>query len=213
MTVVEKDEILRIERIETSPFGTNAYIIVCETTGESALIDAPGNADKILDRMEETTPICILMTHRHMDHTGALQRLKDELNIPVASHIADADNLPVEAEMLLEDGNIVSFGKVTLDVLHTPGHTPGSICFLTGDILLAGDTIFPGGPGKTGTPDDFRQIIQSLEKKIFVLPDEVKIYPGHGEPTTVKKAKEEFAVFSAKSHNPNLCGDVLWLKD
>jgi glyoxylase-like metal-dependent hydrolase (beta-lactamase superfamily II) len=213
MTVVEKDEILRIERIETSPFGTNTYIIVCETTGESALIDAPGDADKILDRMEETTPICILMTHRHMDHTGALQRLKDELNIPVAAHIADADNLPVEAEMLLEDGNIVSFGKVTLDVLHTPGHTPGSICFLTGNILLAGDTIFPGGPGKTGTPDDFRQIIQSLEKKIFVLPDEVKIYPGHGEPTPVKKAKEEFAVFSAKSHNPNLCGDVLWLKD
>jgi glyoxylase-like metal-dependent hydrolase (beta-lactamase superfamily II) len=115
--------------------------------------------------------------------------------------------------MLLEDGNIVSFGKVTLNVLHTPGHTPGSICFITGNILLAGDTIFPGGPGKTGTSDDFRQIIQSLEQKIFMLPDDVKIYPGHGEPTTVKKAKEEFAFFSAKSHDANLCGDVLWLKD
>jgi glyoxylase-like metal-dependent hydrolase (beta-lactamase superfamily II) len=213
MIVMEKDEILRIERIETSPIGTNAYIIVCETTGESALIDAPGDADKILGRIEETTPICILITHRHMDHTGVLQRLKDELNIPVAAHLADADSLPVETGMLLEEGNIVSFGKVTLDVLHTPGHTPGSICFLTGNILLAGDTIFPGGPGKTGTPGDFRQIIQSLEQKIFVLPDKVKIYPGHGEPTTVKEAKEEFAVFSAKSHDPNLCGDVLWLKD
>lgn len=213
MTVVEKNEILRIERIGTAPFGTNAYIVVCEATGESVLIDAPGDAEKILDRLEGTNPICILITHRHMDHTGALQRLKDELNIPVAAHLADADSLPVEAEMLLEDGNIVSFGKVTLDVLHTPGHTPGSICFITGNILLAGDTIFPGGPGKTGTSDDFRQIIQSLEQKIFVLPDDVKIYPGHGEPTSVIKAKEEFAFFSAKSHDANLSGDVLWLKD
>jgi len=213
MTVIEKEKILRIERIETAPFGTNAYIVVCEATGESVLIDAPGDADKILDRLEGTNPICILITHRHMDHTGVLQRLKDELNIPAAAHLADADNLPVEPEMLLEDGNIVSFGKVTLDVLHTPGHTPGSICFLTGNILLAGDTIFPGGPGKTGTPDDFKQIVQSLEQKIFVLPDDVKIYPGHGDPTTVKKAKEEFVIFASKSHDPNLCGDVLWLKD
>lgn len=213
MTVVEKDKILRIERIETAPFGTNAYIVVCETTGESVLIDAPGDADKILDELEGTNPICLLITHRHMDHTGALKRLKDELNVPVAAHVADAENLPIEADMLLEEGNIISFGNVTLDVLHTPGHTPGSVCFLTGNILLAGDTIFPGGPGKTGTPDDFRQIVESLEQKIFMLPDDVKIYPGHGEPTTVKKAKEEFAVFSAKSHNADLCGDVLWLKD
>lgn len=213
MTVVEKNDILRLERIETAPYGTNAYIIVCEATGESVLTDAPGDADKILDRLEGTNPICLLMTHRHMDHTGDLRRLKDELNIPVAAHLADADSLPVAAEMLLEDGNIVSFGNITLEVLHTPGHTAGSICFLAGNILLAGDTIFPGGPGKTGTPEDFRQIIQSLEQKIFVLPDEVKIYPGHGEPTTVKKAKEEFAVFSSKSHDTNLCGDVLWLKD
>ncbi len=213
MSVVEKDEILRIERIETAPFGTNAYIVVCETTGESVLIDAPGDADKILDRIEGTNPVCLLITHRHMDHTGALQRLKDELHVPVAAHPADAEHLPVGVEMLLEEGNLVSFGNVTLDVFHTPGHTPGSLCFLTGRILLAGDTIFPGGPGKTGTPDAFREIVKSIEGKIFILPDDVRIYPGHGEPTTVKKAKEEFTIFSAKSHDPNLCGDVLWLKD
>ena len=213
MAEVEKDEILRIERVETAPFGTNAYIVACQSTGESVLVDAPGDRDKILEQLDGTNPICIIITHRHMDHTGALQSLKDELNVPVAAHVFDADGLPLEAEMLLEDGNIVSFGKVTLEVVHTPGHTPGSICLWTESFLLAGDTIFPGGPGKTGTPDDFRLIIQSLEQKIFVLPDDVKIYPGHGEPTTVKKAKEEFAVFSAKSHDPDLCGDVLWLKD
>ncbi len=213
MAIVEKDDTLRVERIETAPFGTNAYIIVCEATGESVLIDAPGDANNILGRLEGTYPICILITHRHMDHTGALLRLKDELNIPVAAHLADADSLPVEPEMLLDNGNIVSFGNVTLEVLHTPGHSPGSICFLTGNILLAGDTIFPGGPGKTGSQDDFREIIHSLDQKIFTLPDDVKIYPGHGEPTTVKKAKQEYAVFSSKSHDPDLCGDVLWLKD
>jgi glyoxylase-like metal-dependent hydrolase (beta-lactamase superfamily II) len=213
MTVVEKTEILRIDRIETSPFGTNAYVVVCEATRESVLIDAPGDEEKILDHLEGTNPVCILITHRHMDHTGALKRLKDELDVSVAAHIADAESLPIQADMLLEDGNIVSFGNITLEVLHTPGHSPGSVCFLTGSILLAGDTIFPGGPGKTGTPDDFRQIIQSLEQKIFVLPDDVKIYPGHGESTTVKAAKEEYAAFAAKSHRKDLCGDVLWLKD
>lgn len=213
MIIVENDDDFRLEMIETAPFGTNAYLLVCETTGESVLVDAPGEADKILFGLEGSNPVSILITHRHTDHTGALQRLKNELNIPVAAHLADAENLPVEAEMLLEDGNIVSFGNITLEVLHTPGHTPGSICFLTGSLLLAGDTLFPGGPGRTNTPDDFRQIIRSLEKKIFVLPEGVKIYPGHGSPTTVKKAKEEFSVFSSRSHDPDLCGDVLWNED
>lgn len=213
MAVVEKGKAFLLEKLETAPFGTNAYIVSCETTNECVLVDAPGEADKILDRLQGKTPVCILITHRHMDHTGALLKLKENLNVPLAAHVDDAEFLPVEAEMLLEDGNIISFGEVTLEVLHTPGHTPGSICFLTDNILLAGDTIFPGGPGKTGTPDEFREIVQSLEKKIFVLADDVKIFPGHGASTTVKKTKEEFAVFSAKSHDADLCGDVLWLKD
>ena len=213
MTLVNKNDSICLDRIETAPFGTNAYIMVCEATGESVLVDAPGEADKILDRLEGSNPVCILITHRHGDHTAALQEIKDELNIPVAAHVEDAAKLPVEAEMLLEDGNIVSFGNVTLEVLHTPGHTPGSICFLTGHILLAGDTIFPGGPGKTNNPGDFKQIIRSLKLKVFNLPDDVIVYPGHGESTTLNKAKEEFAVFCSKPHHDDLCGDVLWLDD
>jgi len=77
--------------------------------------------------------------------------------------------------------------------------------------LIAGDTIFPGGPGKTASPGALRQIIESITRSIFVLPDDTGIYPGHGEPTTVRQAKEEFAVFSSRPHHPNLCGDVLWL--
>ncbi len=213
MTVVEKNDFVRIERIEAAPFGTNAYIIVCQATEESVLVDAPGETDRILERLEGTKPVCILMTHSHMDHTGALSRLKEELSIPVAAHPADAEYLPVGAEMFLKDGNIIGFGKVTLEVLHTPGHTPGSLCFLTGKYLMSGDTIFPGGPGKTHSPGDFQDIVESLKQKIFVLPEDVKIYPGHGASTILKKEKEEFSVFSAKSHEPGLCGDVLWLKD
>lgn len=213
MTIVEKDELLRIERIETAPYDTNAYIIVCQATGESVLVDAPGDADRLLERMDGTKPVCILMTHSHMDHTGASNRIKEELGIPIAAHPADAGHLPVTAEMLLRDGNIIAFGKVTLEVLHTPGHTPGSLCFLTGKYLISGDTLFPGGPGKTHSPEDFRKIVESLERKIFVLPDDVKIYPGHGDSTILSKEKEEFAIFSGKSQEPGLCGDVLWLRD
>jgi hydroxyacylglutathione hydrolase len=213
VTTAEKDDLVRIERIETDPYGTNAYIVVCQATGESILIDAPGEAEKILDRLEGTKPVCILMTHSHMDHTGALCRLKDELAIPLGTHAADAGNLAIPSEMLLKDGNIIAFGNVALEVLHTPGHTPGSLCFLTGNYLFSGDTIFPAGPGKTSSPEAFQNIVESLRKKIFVLPEKTKIYPGHGDPTVLKKEKEEFAIFSSRSHEPDLCGDVLWLRD
>jgi hydroxyacylglutathione hydrolase len=213
MRAVKKNDLLKIKRIETAPYGTNAYILVCQNTGESVLVDAPGDAEKILEQLEGLNPTCILMTHSHMDHTGALSRLKEDLSIPLAAHPADAESLPVAAEMLLADGNIIAFGKVTLEVLHTPGHTPGSLCFLAEKYLISGDTIFPGGPGRTGSPEDFRKIIESLEQKIFVLPEDVKIFPGHGPSTVLKKEREEFAVFLSKSHRPELCGDVLWLRD
>jgi glyoxylase-like metal-dependent hydrolase (beta-lactamase superfamily II) len=80
-----------------------------------------------------------------------------------------------------------------------------------GKYLIAGDTIFPGGPGKTGSPAALKQIIDSIVSKIFVLPDETEVYPGHGWGTVLGKEKKEFAVFSTKTHDPNLCGDVLWL--
>jgi len=113
--------------------------------------------------------------------------------------------------VLLDDGDVVSFGIVNLEVLHTPGHTPGSLCFRRGRYLISGDTIFPGGPGKTRSPAGLRQIIESITGKIFILPDDTEIYPGHGGSTTLKKEKDEFAVFSSRPHNADLCGDVLWL--
>lgn len=105
----------------------------------------------------------------------------------------------------------IDVGRLKLKVLHTPGHTPGSVCFLLGKYLISGDTIFPGGPGKTTTPADFEQIVKSIETKIFVLPDDTEVYPGHGDSTVLGKEKKEFAIFASRPHTPGLCGDVLWL--
>ena len=210
MTSVVKDDRIQIEKIELGPYGTNAYILICRRTGDSVVVDAPADAAKILDLLKETSPKYILITHNHMDHTGALAQLKTALELPVAAHADDADRLPVPADQLLNDGDVVSFGNIQLSVLHTPGHTPGSICFLTGRYLIAGDTLFPDGPGKTGSPADFKKIVASLTAKIFGLPGDTQIFSGHGNATVLAKERQAFEAFSARPHPADLCGDVLW---
>jgi glyoxylase-like metal-dependent hydrolase (beta-lactamase superfamily II) len=210
MVNLVKDDSIQMEKLELGPFGTNAYILTCRQTGASVLVDAPGEAGRILAQLKGTDPKYILMTHNHMDHTGALAEVKSALNIPIAAHCDDAGNLPLKPDMLLSDGDVIACGEMHLAVLHTPGHTPGSLCFLTANYLIAGDTIFPDGPGKTGSPADFRRILESLANKIFVLPEDTRIYPGHGNSTVLKKEKQAFEAFSARDHDSDLCGDVLW---
>ena len=211
MMVAASNNSLQIERLQLGPFGTNAYILLCPETRESAIVDAPAEADKIIARLKDTTPRYILLTHSHVDHIGAMTQLRQELKIPLAAHAADADVLSPPPEIMLEDGDAIDFGKIRMAVSHTPGHTPGSLCFITGRHLLSGDTLFPGGPGRTNTPADFARIVKSITEKIFTLDDNTQVYPGHGEPTTLKKEKDEFTTFSSRSHRPDLCGDVLWL--
>jgi hydroxyacylglutathione hydrolase len=211
MTTVAKNDGIQIHRLQLGPFATNSYILTCCKTNESVLVDAPGEADRVLQRFKKTSPKYILITHNHFDHIGALSELKTALNIPVAAHLEDGDSLPVEVDLLLQHGDKMIFGAVELEVLHTPGHTPGSVCFLVDNYLIAGDTLFPGGPGKTRSPDDFQRIIASITQRLFVLPDETEVYPGHGEATTIKKAKLEYAAFSSRPQDPDLCGDVEWL--
>jgi len=211
MTTVETDDRLRIDKLETAPFGTNAYVVVCRATGDSVLVDAPGEPERLSSLLEGTTPRYILMTHSHVDHVGALAELKKSLRVPVGAHPSDARSLPVPSDIALEDGDEVSFGRLALKVLHTPGHTPGSLCFLAAPYLISGDTLFPGGPGRTNTPRDLEQLLRSLVDKVFVLPDDTPVHPGHGESTMLGKEKEQFAAFSSRPHRPGLCGDVLWL--
>ncbi len=211
MAVLKKAENVQIERLELGLFDTNAYIVICCKTRDSVLIDAPADESAIMHALNGTNPKYILLTHSHMDHIGALSKVHSKLSVPIATHALDAANLPYPPNMLLNDGDTISFGHIKFEVLHTPGHTPGSLCFKAGRYLISGDTIFPGGPGVTRSPADFRQIIKSISQKILTLPDDTKIYPGHGDSTVLKKEKEQFAVFSSRPHSPNLCGHVLWL--
>ncbi len=158
MSVIVKNDSIQIERLSLGPFGTNSYPLICQKTGDSVIVDAPGDAEKVLKRLEGTHPKYILMTHNHMDHVDALAALKSALNVPFAAHEDDAGGLPVKPEQFLNDGDTISFGEIQLKVLHTPGHTPGSLCFLTGNYLISGDTIFPGGPGKIWSPDDLNPV-------------------------------------------------------
>jgi glyoxylase-like metal-dependent hydrolase (beta-lactamase superfamily II) len=210
MAIIVKDEHIQINRLELGPFGTNSYILICQKTNESVVVDAPGEVGMVVERLKETQPKYILMTHDHFDHIGGLVELRSALEVPVAAHPADANDLPLEPDLLLNDGDEILIGAIKLRVLHTPGHTPGGLCFLTDKYLIAGDTLFPGGPGKTQSPDDFRQIVESITEKLFELPEDTQVYPGHGEATTIEEAKQQYEVFSARPQDPNLCGDVVW---
>jgi len=211
MVTAAEDGSIKIEKLELGPFGTNAYIIVCRKTGDSVLVDTPAEAGTIISGLQGTNPKYILMTHNHGDHLGAFTELRARLRVPVGAHTLDAAGLPSAPDQLLNDGDIISFGNLNLEVMHTPGHTPGSLCFKSGCYLISGDTIFPGGPGATRSPAAFRQIVKSITEKIFPLPDDTTIYPGHGDSSVLEKEKAEFAQFSSRTHDPDLYGQVLWI--
>ncbi len=208
--LIAENEKMELFRLETEPFGTNAYVVVSKGKRESVLIDAPGNADLIKNKLKDTSMQGILITHGHMDHLMALEELYSELDAPLAAHADDAGTLPVNPDRLLQDGDTVECGDVTLEVLHLPGHTGGSICFRVENHLLSGDAIFPGGPGKTATPDDFKQALASIQEKLLPLPDETVILPGHGGSTTIGRERRLIEAFLKKGLDDNLCGDVTW---
>ena len=137
MALVVKNDSIQLERLSLGPYGTNCYIVTCGQTKESILVDTPAEADQILAHLKGTNPRHIVITHNHMDHLGAFKEVKSKLGIPVAVHPLDAKRLPSQPEILLDDGDMITCGKIDLKVLHTPGHTPGSICLITGNYLIS----------------------------------------------------------------------------
>jgi hydroxyacylglutathione hydrolase len=181
---------VKIKKLEVGFFENNCYILINPRTRESVIIDPAAEAKRILGETRETKVRYILITHGHMDHIGALEEVRNHTGAPVGIHERDAHGLKKLPEIPLEDGQTLAIGDITLKVLHTPGHSPGGVCFLTGKILFSGDTIFPNGPGNTAIPGANEQLIlQSIYSKIFILPEDTIIYPGHGLETTVGREK------------------------
>ncbi|MCP5492353.1 MAG: MBL fold metallo-hydrolase [Chlamydiales bacterium] len=200
----------------SGPFATNAYLLQCKQTGQAAIFDpAPGSAQDLKWATAQLYIKKILLTHSHWDHIGDLAELKKYWDVPVYVHELDAanvfnpgsDGLPmmmpiegVQVDGFLEDGQQIQVGALLIQVIHTPGHTPGGVCFYLKEqgILLSGDTLFKGSIGNlsfsTANPDAMWTSLKKLAK----LPSDTKVYPGHGEPTMIGKetwlenAKEVF---------------------
>ncbi len=199
-------------KITVGSFDNNVYFLVDPITNESVIIDAAAEANRVLEAVNGTHVKYILQTHCHMDHVIALDEVRKATKAPVWIHLADEKAFGVHADSYLEDNQILDIGKNQIRVIHTPGHTPGSVCFLIEKHLISGDTLFPGGPGKTSSPENFQQIVKSITQKIYSLPDETVCYPGHGSETTVGESKEEYQVFAGKKRTKPVYGDVEWLR-
>ena len=184
---------LTIVKLAVGFLSNNVYLLRCTASGEGLLIDAADEAPRVRELVTfEGPPVsAILTTHRHPDHWQALATIADEAGAAIYAGDADADALPVAVDERLQQGDTMTVGDLTLDVIALRGHTPGSVAVVYRDPagiphLFTGDSLFPGGVGKTTTPADFQSLIDDVEQRIFdVLPDETWVYPGHGDDTTL----------------------------
>jgi glyoxylase-like metal-dependent hydrolase (beta-lactamase superfamily II) len=180
-----ENDSVRIRKVEVGTFGNNAYVAACRKTEMAVIVDAAADPKRIISAAADTRPIAILTTHGHADHVGAAKEVAEELGVPIRLHTADWDLCPIQPDEPFNVGNF-ALGKAMLRIVHTPGHTPGSAVIITTGAVMTGDTLFPGGPGATRFPySDFDQIMDSLDRELFTLPDATIVMPGHGLDTTI----------------------------
>ncbi|HVQ88998.1 MAG TPA: MBL fold metallo-hydrolase [Actinomycetes bacterium] len=179
-----------VSKLAVGPYENNVYLLRCRRTGSQLLIDAADEDRRIRDLIGPDGITGVVTTHRHPDHWQALNTIADRTGALTYAHRLDAPEIPVETDIILDDGDTVSVGEVDLHVIHLRGHTPGSIALVYDDPdghphVFTGDSLFPGGVGKS-TPETFPQLIDDVEQRLFdKLPDETWVYPGHGADTTL----------------------------
>ncbi len=177
---------VEIHQVVVGPGDNNVLVLRCTETGEAVLLDAANEHERLLELCERLGVRRVLETHGHWDHIQAVPQLRDAgYSVGVAAQ--DAGMLPSYDEVI-EDDSVIDVGRLRLHTIHTPGHTPGSMCFrLEGHpILFSGDTLFPGGPGNTTFDGgDFDTVIESVDRRLFTLPADTIVLPGHGDRTTI----------------------------
>ena len=185
-----RDGDLLIRKLSVEAFDNNVYVVACTRTDQALLIDVAARPDRLREALADLAPIAAVQTHGHWDHIRAWAELRTDPGLPVWGHPGDAELFPAPVDRELADGDVIEVGHHRVEVLHVPGHTEGSLLYLVeGDTrphLFSGDTLFPGGHGRTETDADHQRIMDGLESKVFGrLPDETWVYPGHGDDTTL----------------------------
>jgi glyoxylase-like metal-dependent hydrolase (beta-lactamase superfamily II) len=188
VTLHYEDDRIEIHKLVVGPVDNNVFVLRDKATGDAVLLDAANEHDKLLPLAERLKVRRVLETHGHWDHIQAIPQMR-EAGYEVAVTAEDAPRLQeVGYDVFLEPETVIEVGRTRLHTILTPGHTAGSMCFLVegSPVLFSGDTLFPGGPGATSFPGgDFPTIIRSIDEKLFPLPADTMVLPGHGLDTTI----------------------------
>ena len=177
---------LSILKVHVGEKDTNCYVVACADTREAVVIDPGGDAPKILSQLDGLVVKWVVLTHAHPGHSGAKDEVKAATQATTAMHLADATAYLKSAERYLVSTDRLPFGRFALEVLITPGHTPGGLCYRVGNHVFTGDTLMAGKIGRVDLPGSSpQQMLLSLHGQLLMLPDNTVVYPGHGPNTTI----------------------------